>query len=251
MALELIIAALGGLVVGSFLNVVIHRLPRGESLVAPRSHCPGCGHHLRVRDNVPVVSWLALHGRCRECAAAIPRRYPIVEAVTALLYVAVLLAHGSDASLALGLILVTVIVPAAAIDLEHRIIPNRLLLVGTLAALAAGLALDSGGEPARLIAAGAAGGALLLALLAYPGGMGMGDVKFAAFIGLCLGRSVAPAMLAALIAGVLVGALVMSRRGVAAGRKTAIPFGPSLALGAVLGLAAGGAIVNWYLTTFV
>jgi leader peptidase (prepilin peptidase)/N-methyltransferase len=250
MAAEIAIALLAGLVVGSFLNVVIYRLPRGESLVTPRSHCPGCGKPVRSRDNVPVLSWLVLRGRCRDCGESIPRRYPLVEALTALLYAAVVIAHGSGVSLVLGLVLVTVLVPAAAIDLEHRIIPNKLLLVGVVAALAAGLALDPGGEPSRLIAGAAAGGFLLLAVLAYPGGMGMGDVKFAAFIGLCLGRAVAPALLAALIAGVTVGALVIARSGVAVGRKTAIPFGPSLAMGGVLGIVAGGSIVHWYLSTF-
>ena len=249
MAAEIFIAVLAGLVVGSFLNVVIYRLPRGESLVKPRSHCPGCGHLVRSRDNVPVLSWLLLRGRCRDCGESIPRRYPLIEGLTAALYAAVVAVHGSDASLALGLVLVTVLVPAAAIDLEHRIIPNKLLIVGVVAALAAGLVLDPAGEPSRLIAGAAAGGFLLLAVLAYPGGMGMGDVKFAAFIGLCLGRAVAPAMLAALIAGVTVGAWVIARTGVAAGRKTAIPFGPSLAAGAVLGIVAGGSIVNWYLST--
>ena len=249
MGAELFIAVVGGLLVGSFLNVVIYRLPRGESLVRPRSHCPACDHPVRPRDNVPVFSWLLLGGRCRDCGEPIPRRYPLIEALTAALYAAVVIAHGSAASLALGLILVTVLVPAAAIDIEHRIIPNRLLLVGTVAALAAGTAIDPAGEPARLIAGAAAGGFLLLAVLVYPGGMGMGDVKFAAFIGLCLGRAVAPAMLTALIAGVAVGALVIARRGVAVGRKTAIPFGPSLAAGAVLGIVAGSAIVNWYVST--
>jgi leader peptidase (prepilin peptidase) / N-methyltransferase len=250
MGAQLLIAVIGGLLAGSFLNVVIYRLPRGESLVKPRSRCPACGHNVRSRDNVPVFSWLLLRGRCRDCAAPIPPRYPLIEALTAALYASVVLARGSDASLALGLILVSVAVPAAAIDIEHRIIPNKLLLAGTIAALAAGVTLDPAGEPSRLLAGTAAGGFLLLAVLAYPGGMGMGDVKFAAFIGLCLGRAVAPAMLTALIAGVAVGALVIARRGVAAGRKTAIPFGPSLAAGAVLGIVAGGAIVNWYVSTF-
>ena len=250
MGVELLFAVFGGLIVGSFLNVVIYRLPRGESLVTPRSHCPGCDRPVRPRDNVPVLSWMLLRGHCRDCHEAIPGRYPLVEAATAGLYVAVVAVHGSGASLALGLILVTVLIPAAAIDLEHRIIPNRLLAVGVIAALAAGTALDPSGEPARLIASAAAGGFLLLAVLAYPGGMGMGDVKFAAFIGLCLGRAVAPAMLAALISGLIVGALVIARTGVRAGRKTAIPFGPSLAAGAVLGILVGGSIVNWYLSTF-
>jgi leader peptidase (prepilin peptidase)/N-methyltransferase len=251
MPAEIAIAVLGGLVVGSFLNVVIFRLPRAESLVTPRSRCPACETPVRPRDNVPVLSWLLLRGRCRDCGAAIAVRYPLIEALTALLYVGVVVVAPSTVDTALGLILVSVVVPAAAIDLEHRIIPNRLLAAGSVLALIAGLALDPGGEPQRLIAAVAAGGFLLVAALAYPSGMGMGDVKFAAFLGLCLGRAVAPAMMTALIAGVLLGAIVIARRGVVAGRKTAIPFGPSLALGAILGVAAGGTIVNWYLTTVV
>lgn len=250
MLAQVIVAALAGLVLGSFLNVVIHRLPRGESLVKPRSRCPACGHDVRPRDNVPVISWLVLRGRCRDCGAPISPRYAIVEALTAALFAVVVLAHGSDVSLVLGLILVLICVPVAAIDLERRIIPNKLLIAGSLAALVAGLALDPGGEPARLIAAVAAGGFLLIAALAYPGGMGMGDVKFAAFIGLCLGRSVAPAMLAALLSGTVAGLLVIARSGGSAGRKTAIPFGPALALGAIAGIAAGGTVVDWYLRTF-
>lgn len=250
MAAELIFAALGGLILGSFLNVVIHRLPRHESLVTPRSRCPSCGHEVRPRDNVPLLSWLALRGRCRDCGAAISPRYPLIEALTAVLYVAVALVHDSGVALALGLILVTICVPAAAIDLEHRIIPNRLLLPGAVAALAAGMLLDAGGEPGRLLGAVAAGGFLLIALLAYPSGMGMGDVKFAALIGLCLGRAAGPALLVALLSGVVIGALVIARRGVAVGRKTAIPFGPSLALGAVAGVLAGDSLVDWYLRTF-
>jgi leader peptidase (prepilin peptidase)/N-methyltransferase len=245
------IAMLGGLVVGSFLNVVIYRLPRRESLATPRSRCPACETPVRPRDNVPVLSWLLLRGRCRDCGAPIALRYPLIEALTALLYGAVVLVEGSTVDIALGFILVTVIVPAAAIDLEHRIIPNRLLAAGSGLALIAGLALDPGGEPQRVIAALAAGGFLFAAAIAYPSGMGMGDVKFAAFLGLCLGSAVAPAMMTALIAGVAIGAAVIARKGVAAGRKTAVPFGPSLALGAILGLTAGGAIVNWYLTTVV
>jgi leader peptidase (prepilin peptidase) / N-methyltransferase len=236
-----------GAVFGSFLNVVAYRLPRRESLVRPASRCPSCGTQIRPYDNVPVLSWLWLRGRCRSCSARIPVRYPLVEAASAGLCVGAVLAGGGAAKVALHLALVLLVVPVALIDLEHRIIPNKLTALGAVVALALGLALDPSGEPVRLIAAAAAGGALLLAALAYPGGMGMGDVKLAAVLGLYLGRDVAPAMLIALLAGVLVGALVIARKGASAGRKTALPFGPFLALGAIVAVFAGEPLVNWYL----
>jgi leader peptidase (prepilin peptidase)/N-methyltransferase len=142
-------------------------------------------------------------------------------------------------------------VPIAFIDLEHRIIPNRILLPGALAAVAIVALAHPAALPEHLIAAGAAGGFLLLAVLAYPRGMGMGDVKLAAVLGLFLGRSVAPAMLAALLSGTLLGAAIMARKGTQEGRKTAIPFGPFLALGALVGLFAGPEIVDWYRHTFL
>jgi leader peptidase (prepilin peptidase) / N-methyltransferase len=236
-----------GAVLGSFLNVVTYRLPRRDSLVRPASRCPSCGTAIRPYDNVPVLSWLWLRGRCRACSVHIPVRYPLVEAGTAALCVGTVLAGGGTAKVVLHVALVLLVVPVALIDLEHRIIPNRLTALGALVALVLGTALDPGGEPARLIAAAAAGGVLLLAALAYPGGMGMGDVKLAAVLGLYLGRDVAPAMLIALLAGVLVGVLVIARKGAHAGRKTAVPFGPFLALGAVAAVFAGEPLVNWYL----
>jgi leader peptidase (prepilin peptidase)/N-methyltransferase len=235
-----------GAVFGSFLNVVAYRLPRRESLVRPASRCPACGTPIRPYDNVPVVSWLVLRGRCRSCAAPISMRYPLVEALTAALCVGAVLLGGGTANVALHVALVLLLVPIALIDAEHRIIPNRLTALGAALALLLGLALDPSGEPERLIAAAAAGGALLLAALAYPGGMGMGDVKLAALHGLYLGRDVAPAMLIALLAGALAGALVIARKGAAQGRKTAVPFGPFLALGAVVAVFAGGPLVGWY-----
>jgi leader peptidase (prepilin peptidase)/N-methyltransferase len=143
------------------------------------------------------------------------------------------------------------LVPIALIDIEHRIIPNRLTALGALLALAIGIALDPSGEPERLVAAIAAGGALLLAALAYPGGMGMGDVKLAGVMGLFLGSAVAPAMLAALFAGLLFGALVAASKGTQAARKTAIPFGPFLAAGSLVAVFAGDSLVNWYSTHFL
>ncbi|MDX6668220.1 MAG: leader peptidase (prepilin peptidase) / N-methyltransferase [Solirubrobacteraceae bacterium] len=244
------LAAISGLIIGSFLNVVIHRLPRGESLVSPPSHCPSCGAPVKPYDNVPVLSWLALRGRCRSCGAPISVRYPLVEAGTAALFVAVVLVKGADRDAWLGLVFVTLLIPVALIDLDHRIIPNRLLAPAAVAAVAIQAAVHPGKLPEHLIAGGAAGGFFLLAALAYPRGMGMGDVKLAAVMGLFLGRSVAPALLAALIAGTLVGMAVIARKGAQEGRKTAVPFGPFLALGGVVGLLAGGPIVDWYLSTF-
>ncbi len=243
-------AALGGLLVGSFLNVVAWRLPRGGSLVAPGSHCPRCEAPVRPRDNVPVLSWLLLGGRCRDCRAAIPWRYPLVEAATALLAAGVALSADGTRELLLGLTLVALLVPIALIDLDHRIVPNKLTGPGAVAALAIGLATAPGEVPEQLAAGAAAGGFLLLAALASPGGMGMGDVKLAGMLGLFLGWEVAVAMLVALLAGAVAGAVVVARRGVAEGRKTAIPFGPFLALGGVVALYAGTALGDWWLGAF-
>jgi leader peptidase (prepilin peptidase) / N-methyltransferase len=240
-----------GAMAGSFLNVVAYRLPRHESLIAPASHCPRCGTPVKPYDNIPILSYLLLHGRCRSCAAPISPRYPLVEGLTAALCVGAVLAHSSSAGIALGVTLVLVVVPAALIDLDHRIIPNRLTAAGAALALVIGLALDPSGEPERLIAGAAAGGFLLLAALAYPGGMGMGDVKLAAVMGLFLGRDVAPAIFIALVAGALVGAAIIARRGAREGRKTAVPFGPFLALGALVGVFAGQPLVDLYVNHFL
>jgi leader peptidase (prepilin peptidase)/N-methyltransferase len=251
-ALAAPLSALFGGILGSFLNVVAFRLPRGESLSRPRSRCPGCETPIRPWDNIPVLSWLVLRGRCRDCSMRIPWRYPAVEAGTAALCALVaLLLWGDGVDLWLGLVLVLLLVPITLIDLEHHIIPNKLVAVGSVAALALLGALDPGLLPQHLIAAAAAGGFLLVAAIAYPAGMGMGDVKLAAMLGLFLGRAVAPAMFIAFVAGTLVGAVIMARFGAAKGRKMGIPFGPYLALGALVGLLAGDAIVDWYLHTFL
>jgi leader peptidase (prepilin peptidase)/N-methyltransferase len=240
-----------GAIVGSFLNVVTYRLPRHESLIRPASHCTRCGTPVKSYDNVPILSWLLLRGHCRSCGAPISPRYPLVEALTAVLCVGAVLAHRSAAGIALSITLILLVVPAALIDLEHRIIPNRLTALGAVLALAIGLALDPAGEPERLIAGVAAGGFLLLAALAYPGGMGMGDVKLAAVMGLLLGPAVAPAILVALIAGVLVGVAIIAEKGTGAGRKTAVPFGPFLALGALVAVFAGQPIIDVYVNHFL
>ncbi len=249
--MEATLAGVMGAVFGSFLNVVAYRLPRRESIVKPRSRCTSCGTPVRPYDNVPILSWLLLRGHCRNCAAPISPRYPLVEAGTALLCAGAVLAHDTAAGIALSVTLILLLVPAALIDLEYRIIPNKLTGAGALLALGLGTALDPAGEPTRLIAGAAAGGFLLAAALAYPGGMGMGDVKLAGVMGLFLGAAVAPAILIALLSGVLVGAVIVARKGAQAGRKTAVPFGPFLALGGIVAVFAGQPLVNWYLHTFV
>src|SRR5271166_4028096 len=240
-----------GAIMGSFLNVVAYRLPRHESLITPASHCPGCGTPVKPYDNIPVLSWLLLRGHCRSCATAISVRYPLVEAATGLLCLGAVLAHESAASIALSIGLILLVVPAALIDLEYRIIPNKITALGAVVAIVLGLALDPAGEPTRLIAGAAAGGFLLLAALAYPGGMGMGDVKLAAMMGLFLGAAVAPAILIALVSGTAVGAVIIARKGAKEGRKTAVPFGPFLALGALVAVFAGQPLVGVYVNHFL
>jgi leader peptidase (prepilin peptidase)/N-methyltransferase len=244
------IAFLWGLVAGSFVSVVAHRVPRGESIVGPRSRCPACGAQIAAYDNVPVLSWLLLRGRARCCGAAISPRYPLVELSLGALYAATVLVLWEDpAEVALGLVFVTALAAVTLTDLERRVIPNSILLVAAVLGAAIAAATDPASLPERAIAAAAAGGLLFLAALAYPRGMGLGDVKLAAVMGLFLGRNVAPAILVALLAGSLVGLAMIARHGAAA-RKQAIPFGPFLALGGVVGLLAGDELVDWYLDTF-
>jgi leader peptidase (prepilin peptidase) / N-methyltransferase len=241
------LAAVGGLIAGSFLNVVAVRMPRGESIVAPGSRCPSCGTPIKPYDNVPVFGWLLLRARCRSCRVRISGRYPLVEALTAALAVTVVLTKHSAHDVALGLALIAALVPIALIDFDHRVIPNKVTLPAAVAAVAIGLALRPSGVPEQLIAGAGAAAFLLAFVLAYPKGMGMGDVKLAGMLGLFLGRSVAVAILVAVIAGTGVGAAVIARVGVERGRKTAVLFGPFLALGGVVALFAGPAIVHWYL----
>lgn len=243
------VAVLGAMI-GSFLNVVAFRLPRGESVVAPASRCPACGHAIRPWHNLPVVGWLALRGRCADCGVRISARYPLVELATALLYAAVVVRFGLDRDLWLPLALVTVLLPVALIDLEHRVIPNRITGPAAVAAVALLAIVDPSSLPSHLVAGAAAGGAFLLVALISPGGMGMGDVKLAGVLGLYLGASVIPALFVALLAGVLAGAVVMARKGVRDGRKTAVPFGPFLVLGGLVALFAGPQLLDLYLHAF-
>ena len=245
------LAAVVGAIFGSFLNVVAYRLPRGESLSRPRSRCPQCQTQIKAYDNVPVLSWLALRGRCRTCRTPISARYPLVEAVTGLLCALVVYDQGLDEDAILGVVLVLLLVPITLIDLDHRIIPNKLTLLGAVLAPAILALTQPDAIPEHLIAGAAAGGFFLLVVFAYPRGMGMGDVKLAAVLGLFLGRDVVPALFLAFLVGTLVGAAIIARKGAAEGRKTAVPFGPFLAFGGVVALFAGDAMVDWYLTTFI
>lgn len=244
------IAFVGGLIGGSFLTVVGHRVPRGESIVGPRSRCTTCGAQIAAYDNVPVVSWLLLRGRSRCCDERISARYPLTELGLGVLYAATVAAlWGDGGEIVLGLVFDTMLVAVTLTDLEQRIIPNKILLVSALAGAAIAAVADPGSLPERAAAAIGAGGLLFLAALAYPRGMGLGDVKLAAVMGIFLGRNVAPAILIALLAGSLVGLAMIAREGAAA-RKKAIPFGPFLALGGIVGLLAGDQLVSWYLGTF-
>jgi leader peptidase (prepilin peptidase)/N-methyltransferase len=246
-----LIAFPAGLLVGSFVTVLAHRVPRGEGWVTGRSECPSCGAQIAAYDNVPVLSWLVLRGRCRSCGERISARYPLAELAVAVLYAATVLILGTDdgAALASGLVLCTVLVAITLTDLERRVIPNRIVAAGAIVGLAIVAAADPSELPERLAAGGIAGGVLFLIAMAYPRGMGMGDVKLVAMMGLFLGSAVAPAVLVGFAAGAAVGLVMIARAGAAA-RKQAIPFGPFLALGGVVGLWWGPEIVDWYVGRF-
>lgn len=244
---ESLIAFVAGLIAGSFVTALAYRVPRGLSIVGPRSQCPACDAQIAAYDNVPVLSWALLGGRARCCGTSISWRYPLTELTVGVLFVATVLVHGDDpAETAIDLVFVTMLAAITLTDLERRIIPNKILLAGALACLAIAVPTDPGGVPERLIAAAAAGGLLFLVVLAYPAGMGLGDVKLVAVMGLFLGRSIAPAIFAALLAGSVVGIALIARHG-ARGRKMAIPFGPFLAFGGLVGMLAGGGLIDLYL----
>jgi leader peptidase (prepilin peptidase) / N-methyltransferase len=243
-------AALLGALIGSFLNVVIHRVPLGESLVSPGSHCPSCGAAVRTRDNVPVLSWLLLRGRCRDCGAPISPRYPIVEAITAAAFAGVVLARGFDDDLWLELPFVACLIALAGIDLDHKLLPNKIVYPMAVYGVVASALVDSGDLVEHLAAGAGAFVFLLLAVLAYPAGMGMGDVKLGGAMGVYLGLSVIPAMLVAFLTGTIFGLAIIAREGAQA-RKKAVPFGIFLALGGLVGVLAGPELIDFYESTFL
>lgn len=230
--------------------MVIHRVPLGESILRPRSRCPQCGAPIRSRDNVPVISWLVLRGRCRDCGGRISPRYPLVELLTAVVFGVVGAVSGLDADLLWELPFAAMLIAVALIDLDHRIVPNAILLPVAVWGVAAS-ALTRPGELPELLAAGAGAFCFLLAAaLVHPRGMGMGDVKLAGVMGLYLGLSVVPALLIAFLAGSLVGVGIVARHGAAA-RKRGVPFAPFLALGGLVALLAGPDLIALYRDRFL
>jgi leader peptidase (prepilin peptidase)/N-methyltransferase len=250
MLAEIAFAAPLGAVVGSFLNVVIWRLPRGASLVTPGSHCPACERPIAPYDNVPVVSWLVLRGRCRRCGGRISVRYPLVELLTAAAFGAVVAVRGFDSDLVLELPFVACLIALAGIDIDHKLLPNRIVYPMAAFGLVATLLVDRDDVAENLIAGAAAFAFLLAAALAHPRGMGMGDVKLGGAMGLYLGLSILPAMLVAFLSGTIVGVVILAREGTAA-RKKAVPFGVFLALGGVVAVLAGPELIELYEDNFL
>src|SRR4051794_8136161 len=189
-AVAAVLAGILGAIVGSFLNVVVYRLPRGESLSHPPSHCPKCGQPVKPYDNIPVLSWLLLRGRCRHCKEPISARYPLVEAGTALLCALVVVVKGADEEAIIGIVLVHLLVPITLIDLDHHLIPNKITYPGFVVGVVLVAALTPDELVESLIASAGAGGFLFVAWFLYPRGMGMGDVKLAFVLGIYLGKAV-------------------------------------------------------------
>jgi leader peptidase (prepilin peptidase)/N-methyltransferase len=244
MILVLPLVFVPGLALGSFLGVVAARVPQRRSIVRPGSACMSCETPIRWYDNVPVLSYALLRGRCRRCGTRIPPRDLAIELATALLLVGCVLAFGLSLKAAAAGIACGALVVVTATDLELRIVPNRVVLP----AAAAVLALQTASHPSPEWALGAVGAAgfLFLAALAYPGGMGMGDVKLALLIGALLGKTTPVGLMLGLLLALVPSVVLLARRGVAA-RKVAIPFAPFLAAGAVIALFAGEPILHAYL----
>ena len=237
------IAFFPALAVGSFLNVVAARVPIGRSVVSPASACMACGTEIAWKDNLPVVSWLFLRGSCRHCGASISWRYPAVELTTALLVAGCFGKFGVSWDAAIGAFFCAVLVVLSAIDVDRRIVPNKIVLPAAAIVLAAQTAVHPSVE--WLVAGLGASLFLLLAALAYPRGMGMGDVKLALLLGFAVGWTVPVALFAGMISALVPSAVLFARHGSKA-RKMAIPFAPFLALGGVFALFLGHPVLDWY-----
>jgi leader peptidase (prepilin peptidase)/N-methyltransferase len=246
-----LIAFAVGAMFGSFLNVCIHRLPRGESVVYPPSHCPGCGVRIRSRDNIPLLSYLLLRGRCRSCGRAISYRYPVVEALTGAMLVLLLCRFGLSPALGVYAVFVAALITVSFIDLDHQIIPDAISLPGIVAGVIVS-ALGQGSPLLDSVLGVLVGGGILYAVAvgyhAFTGreGMGGGDIKLLAMIGAFLGwRGVLVTLIVGSFTGAVVGiSLIVARR---TESRIPIPFGPFLALGAVCALAFGDQLIQWYL----
>jgi leader peptidase (prepilin peptidase)/N-methyltransferase len=253
-AFLIVACGLGGLLIGSFLNVVIWRVPRGESIISPPSACPSCGERIRPRDNVPVVSWLLLRGRCRQCQAPISARYPLVELLTGVVFAVLAARLGPVAELPAFLYLGAIGVALALIDLDVKRLPNAIVLpsyavAGVLLGAPAVFGHDLGSYLRAVLGMAALFGLYFMLALVYPAGMGFGDVKLAGVLGLYLGwlgwgELVSGGFLGFLLGGVVGGALMIVRR---AGRKSQIPFGPFMLAGAFAAILWGGALADLYL----
>jgi len=241
------IALVPGLALGSFLNVVVARVPLRRSIIHPGSACMACEQPIAWYDNVPLLSYVLLRGRCRHCGAGIALRYPLIELATGLLVAASLLFFGLNATALVAVVFCVALVAISATDFEHRIIPNRVVLPAAAIVLVGRTVIDP--SPEWTIAAVAAAGFLLVALLVYPGGMGMGDVKLALLLGAMLGWTVGVALMIGMFAALVPSIVLFARHGSAA-RKMAVPFGPFLALGGLVALFAGERLLDVYLASF-
>ena len=235
-----------GLLIGSFLNVCIYRLPRRESIVSPPSRCPACGARIRPWDNVPVLAWLWLGGRCRDCRAPISWRYPLIEAVNGAAYGVIVWRYGVSIEAAVYAVFFSTLLVVTVIDLDHQIIPDRISLPGIPIAFACAVWLGRITWLESLLGAALPAALFLAIVVLSRGGMGLGDVKLIAMIGALLGWKLALlTILVGAVAGSVVGIGLMVFQG--KGRKTAVPFGPFLSLGAVVSVAWGTPLIHWYL----
>jgi leader peptidase (prepilin peptidase)/N-methyltransferase len=244
-AVILFMAGLLGLIAGSFLNVVIHRVPLRQSVVWPASRCPACGEPIEPRDNVPLLSYVVLRGRCRSCKARISARYPLVEALTGILFAGAAYEFGLGLELVSALVLIMALIALAGIDLEHRLLPNA--IVGPAALV--GFALSVLGSPERWwvypVSAILVAGGLFALALAYPGGMGMGDVKMGGMLGAFLGPYAGLAVFLGALCGAITGALLMTAGKMR--RRQPLPFGVFMATGGIVTLFVGPGLWELYL----